>query len=113
MDNKKDNAYYIKKVLIDLEFLIKHTKELSKVEFKQDEVLLDSVMFRFIQISEHIKKLSTQFKTTHKQISWNNIIGLRNRIVHEYGNVDLNIIYDAVKEDIYVIHDLFDSISNK
>ena len=110
MDNKKDNEYYIKKVLVDLNFLIKHTKDLSKSEFEQDEVLLDSIMFRFIQISEHIKKLSFQFKTTHKQIPWKNIIGLRNRIVHEYGKVDLNIIYDVVKNDIYVIQNLFESI---
>lgn len=110
MDNKKNNEYYIKKVLVDLNFLIKHTKDLSKSEFEQDEVLLDSIMFRFIQISEHIKKLSVQFKTTHKQIPWKNIIGLRNRIVHEYGKVDLNIIYDVVKNDIYVIQNLFESI---
>lgn len=48
MDNKKDNEYYIKKVLVDLNFLIKHTKDLTKSEFEQDEVLLDSIMFRFI-----------------------------------------------------------------
>lgn len=113
MDNKKDNEYYIKNVLVDLNFLIKHTKDLTKSEFEQDEVLLDSIMFRFIQISEHIKKLSIQFKTTHKQIPWNNIIGLRNRIVHEYGKVDLNIIYNVVKNDIYVIHNLFESIKKE
>lgn len=113
MDNKKDNEYYIKKVLVDLNFLIKHTKDLTKSEFEQDEVLLDSIMFRFIQISEHIKKLSVQFKTTHKQIPWNNIIGLRNRIVHEYGKVDLNIIYNVVTNDIYVIHNLFESIKKE
>lgn len=113
MVNKKDNDYYIKKVLVDLDFLIKHTKDLTKSEFEQNEVLLDSIMFRFIQISEHIKKLTVQFKTTHKQIPWNNIIGLRNRIVHEYGNVDLNIIYDAITKDIYVIHELFESINKK
>ncbi len=60
-------------------------------------------MFRFIQISEHIKKLSLDFINEHPNIPWRDIIGLRNRIVHEYGNVDLDIIYDTVKEDIYTI----------
>ena len=36
--------------------------------------------------------------------------GLINRIIHEYSNVDLDIIYDTVKEDIYVIEKLFKSI---
>jgi len=67
-------------------------------------------MFRFIQISEHIKKLSLDFINEHPNIPWRDIIGLRNRIVHEYGNVDLDIIYDTVKEDIYTIKKLFKSI---
>jgi uncharacterized protein with HEPN domain len=113
MDNKKGNTYYINKVITDLEFLITHTKDLTREQFGKDEVLLDSIMFRFIQISEHIKKLSIEFKGSHNNIPWISIIGLRNRIVHEYGNVDLSIVYDAVKEDIYVIHRLFKSIKKE
>ena len=110
MDNKKNNKYYIDKILVDLDFLIKHTKNITKEEFEKNELLLDSIMFRFIQISEHIKKLTTQFRNEHSNIPWKDIIGLRNRIVHEYGNVDLEIIYDTVKEDIYTIQKLFNLI---
>lgn len=95
---------------MDLDFLIKHTKNITKEEFEKNELLLDSIMFRFIQISEHIKKLTTQFRNEHINIPWKDIIGLRNRIVHEYGNVDLDIIYNTVKEDIYVIQKLFKSV---
>lgn len=45
MVNKKDNDYYIKKVLVDLNFLIKHTKDLTKSKFEQNEILLDSIMW--------------------------------------------------------------------
>lgn len=110
MDNKKNNEYYIKKILVDVAFLIKHTKNIAKDEFGNNELLLDSIMFRFIQISEHIKKLSLSFRNEHSNIPWRDIIGLRNRIVHEYGKIDLDIIYDTVKEDIYVIEKLFKSI---
>jgi uncharacterized protein with HEPN domain len=110
MDNKKNNDYYINKILIDLEFLIKHTKNITKDEFGKNELLIDSIMFRFIQISEHIKKFTSDFRNEHPHIPWKDIIGLRNRIVHEYGNVDLDIIYDTVKEDIYIIEKLFKSI---
>jgi uncharacterized protein with HEPN domain len=110
MDNKKSNDYYINKILMDLDFLIKHTKGISKDVFGNNELLLDSIMFRFIQISEHIKKLTPDFRDEHSNIPWRDIIGLRNRIVHEYGNVDVSIIYDTVKDDIYVIKKLFKSI---
>ncbi|TVP85780.1 MAG: DUF86 domain-containing protein [Acholeplasmataceae bacterium] len=87
MKHKKDDLYHVEKILNDIHFLIKHTKDLSRQEFDKNEVLLDSIMFRFIQISEHIKKLSIEFKRLHQEIPWINIHGLRNRIVHEYGNV--------------------------
>lgn len=70
-------------------------------------------MFRFIQISEYIKKLSIEFKESHNNIPWISIIGLRNRIVHEYGNIDLNIVYEAIKKDIYIIHKLFKTIDKE
>jgi len=110
MDNRKNNEYFVGKILVDLEFLIKHTKDITKDEFGKNELLLDSIMFRFIQISEHIKKLSLDFRNEHPNIPWRDITGLRNRIIHEYGNVDLDIIYDTVKEDIYTIKKLFESI---
>lgn len=100
MDSKKDNKYYVKKIVTDLAFIIKHTSDLTLAELDQNEILVDSVMFRLIQISENSDKLTDDFKTYYSNIPWRAIKGLRNRIVHEYGNVDLTVVYDTVKNDI-------------
>lgn len=110
MDNKKDDFYHVHKIITDLEFLILHTQSLSREEFEKNEVLLDSIMFRFIQISEHIKKLTQAFIEKNDHIPWKDMIGLRNRIVHEYGNIDFSIIYQTVQHDIYVILEEFKRI---
>ena len=49
---------------------------------------------------DNAKKLSDNYKITHGNISWSALSGLRNRIVHDYGNVDLNIIYETLKKDM-------------
>ena len=100
MDNKKDNGYYLKKIVTDLSFTIYHTKGLSQEELEQNEVLIDSVMFRLIQISENSDRLTDDFKMYYSAIPWRAIKGMRNRIVHEYGNVDLAVVYDTLKNDI-------------
>lgn len=100
MDNQKGNEYYLKKVITDLEFIFKHTENISKDELEENEILVDSVMFRLIQISENANKLSDEFKQNHASIPWRAIKGMRNKIVHEYGSVDLGVVYDTVKEDI-------------
>ena len=96
MDNKKDDRYYLGKIISDLKFIIEHTEGKAKEELEEDELLVDSILFRIIQISENNNKLSESFKAAHKEVPWLAIKGMRNRIVHDYGEIDLTIIYDTV-----------------
>lgn len=73
---------------------------ITEEEFGENPLLLDSMMFRLIQISENAKRIDDDFKAKHKDIPWLEMYGLRNRIVHDYGNVDLSIVYDALVKDI-------------
>lgn len=100
MDNKKDNAYYVQKIVTDLAFIFEHTKGLTQLELEENEILVDSVMFRLIQVSENSDKLTAEFKAFYSTIPWRAMKGMRNKIVHEYGNVDLAVVYDTVQNDI-------------
>ena len=100
MDNVKNDNYYIQKIKKDLEFIVVHMYDIDLQELNKNEILLDSMLFRMIQISENAKKLSDEYKQTQSDIPWNALYGLRNRIVHDYGNVDLNVVYETLKDDI-------------
>lgn len=73
---------------------------ISKAEINGNEVLLDSMLFRLIQVYENAKRLSDDYKETRKDIPWRNISGLRNRVVHDYGNVDLEVVYSTLTVDV-------------
>ena len=81
MDNVKNDAYYVKRLKQDLEFVVTHMKNVDIEELNANEVLLDSMLFRMIQISENAKKLSDEYKLHRGNVPWNAIYGLRNRIV--------------------------------
>lgn len=100
MDNVKNEKYYAKKVMTDVKYLIGLTEKYSYEEIEKNELVLDSIFFRFIQIAENASKLSKEFKARHSNIDWGSISGLRNRIVHDYGHTDLNIILETLKVDI-------------
>jgi len=100
MDNTKDNKYYIGKIITDLSFIINHTWQLSQKDLENNEVLIDSIMFRLIQISENSDRLTDEFKFYYPSIPWRAIKGMRNRVVHEYSNMDLTVVYDTIKKDI-------------
>lgn len=100
MDNIKNDSYYIQKIRTDLEFITAHMHGIDIEELNENEVLLDSMLFRMIQISENAKKLSEGYKAAREYIPWSALSGLRNRIVHDYGNVDLHVVFDTLKNDI-------------
>ena len=100
MDNVKDDAYYVRKISDDLAFISRHMKDVDIKAFSENEILQDSMVFRLIQISENARRLTGEYREKHAIIPWTAISGLRNRLVHDYGNVDFSIVYDTLKKDI-------------
>lgn len=83
-------------------------KNIDVEHFQEDKILQNAMMFSMVQISENSKKLSTTYKELHSSVPWFAITGLRNRIVHDYGNVDLSTVYDTLVNDI---PELFDNLN--
>ncbi len=108
MDNIKDDSYYIQKIITDVDFIISNTQSITVEEFSLNEILQDSMVFRLIQICENSHRISDSYKDKRKDIPWKNISGLRNRIVHDYGNVDFTIVFDTLTEDIPDLKKLFE-----
>ena len=100
MDNIKNDAYYLNKMIEDLEFMILNTKGKSQNEIESNQLLVDSIMFRLIQVYENYNKLSELFKVNNSNIPCQAIKGMRNKIVHDYGIVNLDIVYDTVINSI-------------
>ena len=112
MDNTKNDHYYLDKIKTDLAFIVSHMKDVDAQELNDNEILLDSMLFRMLQISENFKKLSTEYRESENELPWNELIGLRNRIVHDYGNVDLNIVFETLKYDIPDLLERLEYINN-
>ena len=96
MDNLKNDKYYLEKIISELRFIIEHTKGKTKDEIENNDLLVDSIMFRIIQIAENNSRLSEEFKKKYSEIPWVAIKGMRNKIVHDYGVVNMVIVYDTV-----------------
>ena len=80
--------------------IIENTAGITQEELESNEILCDSALFCLIQISENSLRLSQEFRDAHGDIPWHAIKGMRNRIVHEYGEVHLQIVYDTVTKSI-------------
>lgn len=76
-------------------------------EFSNNSLVQDAIVFNLLQIGELAKsKLSDSFKKTHSDIPWNDVYGFRNRLVHDYENIILTIVYEAILEDLPKLENL-------
>ena len=96
----KDNRYYLSKTLEEIEVIIDYSKNLTIVQLQQQSITLDAIVFRMVQMSEYMDKITDEYKVLHPEIEWIDIKGFRNRLVHDYGGVDLHFVYAAIKEDV-------------
>lgn len=111
MDNTKNNQYYVDRILTDLKFVIDHTQGKTQQQIEGDDLLVDSIMFRVIQIAENSMKLDEEFQKKNSHIPWRAIRGMRNMIVHNYGAVDLAIVYDTVANSIPELYRMLSSVT--
>ena len=100
MDNIKDDRYYIGKIIENIDFVLLHTKGMSLKELQDNDILVDSIMFRFIQIAEEAQELSPSFKEKTSSLPWHELNGIRNRIVHAYEVVRMDIVYETIMKDL-------------
>ncbi len=114
MDNLKDDKYYMKKAIKEIETIQSYTSDMSYEEFEDDELTIDAVMFRLVQMVEHIKKISKEYRDEHDDIKWVQIFGFRNGIVHDYGRTDYTVVFEIIKNDLPVLKSEFrKAVQNK
>ena len=77
-----------------------YCKGISYEEFRGNELLVEACVFNLSQIGELVSKLNDTFREKNRQIAWEEIYGLRNRIVHDYEGVNLRLIWEIIAEDI-------------
>jgi uncharacterized protein with HEPN domain len=65
---------------------------------------LNLALVRLLEIvGEASARISQEFREAHPQIPWQDIIGLRNRLIHGYDAVDFDILWTIVKQDVPVL----------
>jgi len=76
-------------------------KVLNEDELKDEEVkTIDAVIRNLEIIGEATKNIPAKFRKNYKDIPWEKIIGMRNKVAHEYFGIDKEILWKTITEDI-------------
>lgn len=96
----KHDTVYLRHILDAINQIQSYTTDLSYQEFSRDRLVQDGVIRQLEIIGEACRYVSDDFRAQHPDLPWTQIIGLRNRLVHAYFDINLGIIWDIVQADI-------------
>lgn len=72
-------------------------------DLDQDEKL-SLALVRLIEIiGEAAAKVSPEVQARHSQIPWKDIVGTRNRLIHGYEDVDLDVVWQIISSDLPIL----------
>lgn len=86
-----------------VEWALRAMGRLRDVQFEQfaeDEALQDATIRCLEVIGEAAGRMSRSGRNAFPSMPWIPMVGMRNRLIHEYGNVDLEEVWRTVTEDL-------------
>ncbi len=98
--NEKNYIVFLEHILDNVEKVESFSGNVSKDELNNDELRQYAIVRAIEIIGEAVKNLPSSFKNKHSNISWRDIVGTRDKMIHHYFGVDLNIVWGIVKKDI-------------
>lgn len=76
------------------------TGDVDEERFMRDELIQSAVIRQFEIIGEAANLVSTQFVLDHPEIPWPKMVSMRNRLIHGYAKVRLEIVWKAISTSI-------------
>lgn len=97
---KKDYTDYLQDIMTSVNDIEGFISNQSFEEFKRDKKTVNAVIRSFEIIGEAARNLPLDIKEQYPDVPWSKMSGMRDRMIHEYFGVDLEIIWQTIKEDL-------------
>ena len=73
---------------------------LDKTAFLNDPKTQSAILHQLLILGESVKRLSDEFRDQHPEMPWRLMAGMRDKLIHEYDDVDFDEVWSAVEKDI-------------
>ena len=81
--------------------IMEKVSDITEIDFSLNDDIKEIVCFNLFQIGELANGLSLEFINEYNKIPWKQIIGMRNRIVHGYDTINLEIVWNTANESVF------------
>lgn len=101
--SKRDWRLFVEDILESIELIETYVEGMQFEDFQVDRKTIDAVVRNFEIIGEASRNVPEEIRNRYPDIDWKGMIGLRNRIAHEYFGLDVSIIWFIIKQELTLL----------
>ena len=96
---RRDDAWLLD-MLLSSRDAVEFASRITYAEFKGSRLHRNAILKSIEIVGEAASRVSAGARDTHDDIPWGEIVGMRNRIVHAYFEIDIELVWRVVKDDL-------------
>jgi len=96
----RDYGLYLDDILKAIRKIEKYTKDITFVQLKKNDLVIDGVTRNLEIIGEAVKNIPATIKKDFPDVEWKKIAGFRDILAHEYFGIDIEVLWDIIKNKL-------------
>ena len=109
---KRNERLFLTDIRDAIDRILEYTSE-GRVAFMDSPMVQDAVVRNLEILGEAVKGVDSTTREAHPEIPWKKIAGTRDRVIHGYFRVDLDIVWDIVEKELPLLKDKIASLLSK
>ena len=110
---ERDYRDYLQDIIDSINDIGNFIEGMAFDDFKEDRKTVNAVIRSIEVIGEATKKIPGPVRDKYPSIPWKNMAGMRDKMIHEYFGVDLEILWKTATEDVPPIKSSIKDIRKK
>lgn len=98
--SKREDAVILQDINEAIERILSYTANMNYNDFGKDHKTQDAVIRNLEILGEAAKLLSDETKQKYSNIPWKDIAGTRDKLIHDYFGVNIDIVWDIAKNEL-------------
>ena len=109
----RDYRAYFRDILEAIRKIKRYTENINFKEFADNELIQDGVVRNLEIIGEAVKNIPEDVKRDNPDVEWRKIAGLRDILIHAYFGIDVEVVWDIVKNKVPKLKEKVENILSK